>query len=56
MTNGRCWMHGGKSHGAPNGNDNARKHGLYTADAIAGRRELAALLRAMRSLADEVDG
>lgn len=48
-------MHGGKSPGAPIGNDNARKHGLYTAEAIAERRELAALLHAMRGLIEEVD-
>jgi hypothetical protein len=56
MANGRCRMHGGKSPGAPIGNDNARKHGLYTAQAIAERRELAALLRSMRGLIEEVDG
>ncbi|MEO1473907.1 MAG: hypothetical protein AAFS03_08200 [Pseudomonadota bacterium] len=54
MTNGRCRMHGGKSPGAHTGNDNARKHGHYTADAIAERRELAALLRVMRGLVEEV--
>ncbi len=55
MTNGRCRMHGGKSPGAPRGNSNARKHGLYTATAIAERRELATLIRSMRRLVDEVD-
>ena len=49
-------MHGGKSPGAPIGNSNARKHGLYTADAIAERRELAGLLRSMRSIIEEVEG
>jgi hypothetical protein len=49
-------MHGGKSPGAPTDNDHARKHGLYTADAIAERRDLAALLRSMRGLVEEVDG
>ena len=47
MTNGRCRMHGGKSPGAPAGNNNARKHGRYTAEAIAERRELAELIRSM---------
>ena len=55
MVNGRCRMHGGKSPGAPTGNTNARKHGLYTADAIAERRELAALIRSMRGLVEELD-
>jgi hypothetical protein len=54
MANGRCRMHGGKSPGAPTGNSNARKHGLYTADAIPERKELAALLRSMRGLIEEV--
>jgi hypothetical protein len=31
MPNGRCRMHGGMSPGAPKGNRNARKHGLYSA-------------------------
>ncbi|WP_305798596.1 HGGxSTG domain-containing protein [Tropicimonas sp. IMCC6043] len=55
MANGRCRMHGGRSPGAPIGNDNARKNGLYAADAIAERRALSALLRSMRSLIEEVD-
>jgi hypothetical protein len=33
MPNGRCRMHGGPSPGAPKGNKNALKHGLYTAEA-----------------------
>jgi hypothetical protein len=42
-------MHGGgeRSGGQP-GNRNALKHGRYTAEAIAGRREVAALIRACR--------
>jgi len=51
MPNGRCRMHGGLSPGAPKGNKNAFKHGRYTAEAIANRREIAALLRAMTALA-----
>ena len=38
MRNGRCRMHGGKSTGAPKGNQNAFKHGRYTAVAIEERR------------------
>ncbi|WP_277618911.1 HGGxSTG domain-containing protein [Sulfitobacter noctilucae] len=56
MANGRCRMHGGKSSGAPIGNDNARKHGLYAATAISERKEWSALLRSMRQLIDEVGG
>ena len=55
MANGRCRMHGGKSPGAPIGNTNARKHGCYNAEAIAERRRVAALIRAMRGLVEEVD-
>ena len=55
MTNGRCRMHGGKSPGAPRGNKNALKHGLYTADSIADRRKIAALIRSMKGLAELVE-
>ena len=44
-------VHGGPSPGAPKGNKNALKHGLYTAEAIAHRREISGLIRAMKSLA-----
>ena len=45
----RCRFHGGVDNiGAPPGNRNALKHGHYTAQAIAQRREVAALLRACR--------
>ncbi len=37
----------GKSPGPPIGTANARTHGLYTAAAVADRRELAALMRLM---------
>jgi hypothetical protein len=51
MANGRCRMHGGKLKGGPKGNKHALKHGRYTAEAIASRREVAALIRAVRALA-----
>jgi hypothetical protein len=45
----RCRMHGGADGiGGQPGNSNAFRHGRYTADAIARRREVAALLRACR--------
>ena len=47
-------MHGGKSPGAPIGNNNALKHGLYSAEAIARRREVAEHIRSMRGLVKEV--
>jgi hypothetical protein len=37
--------------GAPKGNKHAFKHGRYAAEAIESRREVAALIRAMRILA-----
>jgi len=43
-------MHGGLSTGAPKGNKNALKHGYYTADAIAERRMIRALLKESREL------
>jgi len=55
MPNGRCRMHGGKSSGAPKSNSHAFKHGRYTAEAIANRREVAALIRAVRNLAGTVE-
>ena len=51
MANGRCQFHGGKATGAPKGNRNALKHGLYSAEIVAHRRKVAALLRAARKLA-----
>jgi hypothetical protein len=41
----RCRMHGGApGSGAPRANQNARKHGLFTRDAIAERKQVQALL------------
>ena len=39
--------------GAPKGNQNALKHGRYTAQAISDRKQIAELLREMRELAEE---
>lgn len=51
----RCRMHGGTSDGAPKGNKNAFKHGKYSREVIAKRknatklkREFTALLRQMK--------
>jgi hypothetical protein len=49
-------MHGGMSPGAPKGNSHAFKHGRFTAEAIAERREFATLVREMRGLVEQVDG
>jgi uncharacterized protein (DUF2336 family) len=49
-------MHGGKAPGAPLGNSNARRHGQYSAEAIAQRRKLAELLRDIKGLVEQVEG
>ena len=42
-------MHGGaKGSGAPKGNQNALKHGLYTRETMAERRELNRMIREMK--------
>ena len=53
MKNGRCRMHGGKSTGAPKGNQNALKHGFYTREAIEGRRYIRQLLKDSKELFQE---
>ena len=51
----RCRMHGGAPEsGAPRGNRNARKHALFTRDAIAGRKQIQALLGEARKLLEEI--
>ena len=53
--NKRCRMHGGApGSGAPTANQNAWKHGLFTRDAIAERRQMQALLGEARKLLDEM--
>jgi glucans biosynthesis protein len=49
-------MHGGaKGSGAPRGNRNAQKHGLYTQGAIAQRRQVVELMRQSRKLILEIE-
>ena len=48
-------MHGGaKGSGAPTGNQNALKHGVYTAEAKAMRRHVRALTRRTREIIDDI--
>jgi uncharacterized protein YjcR len=48
-------MHGGAAgSGAPKANRNARKHGLFTTDAIEERRQIQALLGEARKLLEEI--
>jgi hypothetical protein len=52
----RCRMHGGApGSGAPRDNKNAIKHGLYTREAIARRRQLRELIRQSRKLLSEIE-
>lgn len=50
----RCRMHGGKGSGAPLGNQNAFKHGLYTADSLDLRRHVNALMREGRKVIEKI--
>jgi uncharacterized protein YjcR len=50
MPNGRCRMHGGISSGAPKGNRNAWKHGLYDARMMEGKQLFRELLAESREL------
>jgi len=49
-----CYLHGGKSPGAPKGNKNALKHGLYTTGAIAERLYVRMLLKRSKDLMAEL--
>ena len=50
----RCRMHGGaKGSGAPKGNKNALKHGLYTAEAKALNTHVRDLLRDGKRMVDD---
>ncbi|WP_283816084.1 HGGxSTG domain-containing protein [Bradyrhizobium iriomotense] len=52
----RCRMHGGAPGcGAPPGNRNARKHGLFAREAIDERRQVRALLDDARTLLRELE-
>jgi hypothetical protein len=52
----RCRRHGGApGNGAPAGNRNALKDGLYTREAIADRREVTEILREARRLVRVVE-
>ena len=50
----RCRMHGGAAgSGAPKGNRNALKHGLYTREMLKEREELMQLMREARATLEE---
>lgn len=50
----RCRMHGGNSPGAPKGNQNAFKHGRYSAQSISERREIHTLLDELKKLLQQL--
>jgi uncharacterized protein YjcR len=51
----RCRMHGGaQGSGAPRANQNARRHGRFSRDAIAERRQIQAVLGDARKLLEEM--
>ena len=49
-----CYIHGGKSSGAPKGNMNALRHGCYTGKAIAERRYMRAFIKDAHRLIKEI--
>ena len=52
----RCRLHGGApGSGAPRGNKNALKHGVYTREAIAERRQTRKLMRQAIALLKSID-
>jgi uncharacterized protein YjcR len=51
----RCRMHGGaKGSGAPIGNNNALKHGMYTRDSLKLRSHVRQLLREGKELIEKI--
>jgi len=52
----RCFQHGGaRGIGAPRGNANARKHGLFSQAETAERRRINAVIRECNALLQRVD-
>jgi len=51
----RCRMHGGKGSGAPQGNRNALKHGLYTGTMLKLEKRTRGLLREARQVLREIE-
>jgi uncharacterized protein YjcR len=51
----RCRMHGGAAgSGAPKGNQNALKHGLYTRDAVEFNRHVRKLIRESKKFIEKM--
>lgn len=54
MPNGRCRMHGGRSTGAPKGNQNALKHGRRSQAFTEERKQMMETLREYQNLTKSV--
>ena len=54
MANGKCYWHGGRSPGAPRGNQNALRHGLYCKEVLAKRRRIRSLIRECKAVLGQV--
>jgi hypothetical protein len=50
-----CYIHGGKSPGAPAGNQNALKYGYYTKESIAERKYVRQIIKQANQLINEID-
>jgi hypothetical protein len=52
----RCRMHGGaKGSGAPRGNRNALKHGIYTREFVEERRDLREMVRLVTKYSRDIE-
>jgi hypothetical protein len=54
MKNGKCYWHGGKSTGAPQGNQNALKYGDYTAEAKTVRKFICEFVKKSKKMTEIV--
>jgi uncharacterized protein YjcR len=54
MPNGKCYYHGGASTGAPRGNQNAMKHGIYASALLEHELEDYLNAKKLKSLTDDL--
>lgn len=52
----RCRMHGGKGSGAPKGNRNALRKGLYTKEVLAWEEKLRSVRRRLTATISTIEG
>ena len=55
MDNGKCYWHGGKSTGPPEGNQNAFKHGQFTKESLAFQKKIDELMNSSRAILDSIE-